>query len=139
MTLHNTTCTQHQQVYFGGSNYVKLSTQVDEQGNISANHAQLTLRRYQHGAHLRRADVKRHQPGGRIGQDVEVGSRGRPHGHGAAFGVHLVVDEPPLLQESVYPVRQQHKFRPEELTPCSTVQEGDKTGRSLCFWMKKRS
>lgn len=147
MTLRNTARTQYQ-ICFGDSNYLKLSTQMDEKANISANHAQFMLRRCtvaraeanagQRGAHLRRADVKRHQPGGRISQDVEVGSRGRPHGHGTAFWVHLVVDEPPLLQESVYSMRQRHKFKPDELTPCwcLTAQEGDSTGRNLCFSMK---
>ena len=37
-----------------------------------------------------------------VGHDVEVGGGGGPHGGGAAVGVHLVVDQPPLLEECVH-------------------------------------
>lgn len=53
--------------------------------------------------HLGRLGLQRHQPRGRIGQDVEVGGRRGAHGGGPALGVHLVVDEAPLLQEGVDP------------------------------------
>lgn len=45
--------------------------------------------------------MQRYQPRGRIGQHVEVGGGWGAHGGGTALSVHLVVDETPLLQESV--------------------------------------
>lgn len=53
--------------------------------------------------HLRRLGLQRHQTGGRIGQHVEMGGGWGAHGGGPALGVHLVVDEAPLLQEGVHP------------------------------------
>lgn len=49
--------------------------------------------------------MQRHQPRGGVGQNIEMGGGRGPHGHGAALGIHLVIDEPPLLQEGVDPVR----------------------------------
>lgn len=48
--------------------------------------------------------LQRHQTGGSVCQHVEVGGGGRTHGRGPALGVHLVVDQTPLLQEGVDPV-----------------------------------
>lgn len=40
-----------------------------------------------------------------VGQYVEVGGGRGAHGHGSAFGVHLVINQPPLLQKGVNPER----------------------------------
>lgn len=43
------------------------------------------------------------QAGRGVCQDVEVGGGRRAHGCGATLRVHLVVDQPPLLQEGMDP------------------------------------
>jgi len=109
--------------------------------NISSNHAQVVpatrstplarakaeRRRCDLRAHLRGADMEGHQPRGRIGQHVEVRSGRRAHRHGTAFWIHLVVNEAPLLQKSMYSMEQHDRLQFEELKPCSrlTWQKGD--------------
>lgn len=44
-----------------------------------------------------------HQAGRGVSQDVEVGGGRGAHGGGPALGVHLVVDQTPLLQECMHP------------------------------------
>lgn len=62
--------------------------------------------------HLGGLGLQRHQPRGRIGQHVEVGGGGGAHGGGPALGVHLVVDEAPLLQEGVNPAESRAQTLP---------------------------
>ena len=85
--------------------------------------------------------MERHKSRGCISQHIEVRSRGRAHCHGSAFWIHLVVNETPLLQKSVYSMKQRDKLKSEELKPCLclTLQKGDSKGRSSCFWIKHRS
>lgn len=61
--------------------------------------------------HLGRLGLQRHQPRGGVGQDVEMRGGWGAHGGGPALGVHLVVDEAPLLQEGVDPAEEEKKKR----------------------------
>lgn len=64
-------------------------------------------------AHLWSADMERHKSRGCISQHIEVRSRGRAHCHGTAFWIHLVVNQTPLLQKSMYSMKQQDKLKSE--------------------------
>lgn len=51
--------------------------------------------------------MERHKSRGSIRKHVEMRSRRGAHGHGAAFRIHLVVNETPLLQKGMDPMGQQ--------------------------------
>lgn len=52
------------------------------------------------------AVVHRRQARGGVSQHVEVGGGRGAHGEGPALSIHLVVHQPPLLQEGMHPSRE---------------------------------
>lgn len=50
---------------------------------------------------LGRLRLQGHQAGGCVGQHMKVRGGWGTHGSGTALGVHLVVDQTPLLQEGM--------------------------------------
>lgn len=57
------------------------------------------------------------QPRGGVSQHVEVGGGGGPHRSRSAVRIHLVVHQPPLLQERMYPAQDPPHHRPPSGQP----------------------